>query len=458
MAHLPPFEVEITGLGPKGIGLGVAPDGRPIKVPFAPPGARVLVLPLGRRKGEWSARRLAIVRPPAGWQVPPCPQFSVCGGCTLQDLTLDAQRAAKQGLVLHEVGPIAPDVTVHPIRGTDAATGYRNKLELTFGSRRWLAESDRGEPIEGRWLGFHAPGRFDRVVDAPTCSLAGPVASRAIAVTRTLALTDESPVAYDPRTHAGFWRHLLLREAAGKLLVGIYTTPADDEQARHVERLALALREDPAVGGVIWMENASVADVARGAVRATWGDPILEERLGTRTFRLATTTFFQTNTAAAAVLYDVIGEAVGTGRTLYDLYCGIGSIGLYLADRFERIVGVEEVEDAVAHAREHAAANGVDASYHAGRMEALLPVLLDDTEAAVVVDPPRAGLHPSVAARLGALQARVLVYVACNAASLGRDRAILEAGGWRLTDLWTVDLFPQTGHVEAVGRFTRGDA
>ncbi len=457
MPFLPPFEVEITHLGPKGIGVGTAPDGRPVHIGQCAPGSRVLAQPLGRRKGLWQARKIQTIRPAPGFAVPACPQFGTCGGCSLQELGLPAQRAAKAAWAAEVVGPL-DGVVVSPPRGTDAAYGYRNKLELTFGVRRWLPEAQRDAPVAGRWLGFHAPGRFDRVVDAPTCALAGPTSAAAIATVRALALADDAPAPYDPRSHEGFWRHLLLRESRdGRLLVGLYTTSAVDPTGA-VAAVADALRADPRVVGVVWFANPGVADVARGEVAGVWGDPVLTERLGTRTFRLAPTSFFQTHTAGAEVLYDAVGEAAGAGGTLLDLYCGTGAIGLYLADRFDRILGVEEVASAVDDARENARHNGVEATYHLGRVEDALALLADDPGAAVVVDPPRAGLHPKVAARLAELRARVLVYVACNPASLGRDRALLEAGGWRLTALWVVDLFPQTGHVEVVARFSREPA
>jgi 23S rRNA (uracil1939-C5)-methyltransferase len=453
MAHHAPFEAEIGALGPKGIGRGTAPDGKPVLVARAPPGSRVLVAPQGRKRGIWSARRLAIVRPAPEWEVAPCPQFGTCGGCSLQELGLAAQRRAKQAMVLEEVGS-TDGIRVHPLRGTPAAYGYRNKLELSFGPRRWLPEDRRHEPIEGRFLGFHAPGRFDRVVDAPTCDLAGPASTRAIAAARAVALADDSPPPFDPKDHTGFWRTLLLRESrAGEVLAAVYTTPGDGAA---VERMALALREDPAVMGVLWVENAGVADVARGEVLRSWGTPFLEERLGDYRFRLSHTAFFQTNTAAAEILYQAIAEAAGSASVLLDLYCGIGSIGIALSPAFERVIGIEEVAAAVDDARENALRNGVAGEYHAGRVEDLLGVLDGASGAAVVVDPPRSGLHPAVARRIAGLEAEVLVYVACNPASLGRDREILQLGGWRPTDLWTVDLFPQTGHVEAVMRFDRG--
>ena len=472
--HLPPFEVEIERLARGGTGEGTAPDGAPVRVRFAPPGGRVHVVPQGRRKGVWSGRRTALIRPPAGAVAPPCPVFALCGGCALQELPLEAQRAAKADWGLRRADgawaatgrPRSPEARLHPPRGVPQPYAYRNKIELSFGTAQYLSEAalHAGEPIDGRFLGFHAPGRFDRVVDTGRCWLVGDAMNALIAATRAVALAPEAPPPYDARSHEGFWRHLVLRQgmATGELLAVLDTTPATGDEAAllapWVEALLATDLGDARLVGVVWAENAGVADVAQGEVRRVWGRDWLEERLLGRTFSLSATSFFQTSTAGAEVLYQTVAEALGdVGGTLVDLYCGTGTIGIVLADRFDRVIGIEENPEAVADARANAARNQVqESTWEVGRVEDALEVLRGlEGRRSLVVDPPRPGLHPSVAEHLARARADVLVYVACNPASLGRDGAILHEGGWRLTDLWAVDLFPQTGHVELVGRFIR---
>lgn len=472
--RMPPFEVEITGLGKGGAGVGVAPDGRPVRVKPAPPGSRVAVVPSGQKRGVWLARRTHMVRPAVAHVSPDCAVFGLCGGCALQELALSAQRAAKWELAVRDVAEgmgLSPEglherVRVHPIRGDTAGYGYRNKVELTFAPARYLSQADHdaGEPIAGRWLGFHAPGRFDRVADTARCSLIDPAANHLLCALRQLVLRDDPQPLWSARAHQGVWRHALLRrgEATGEHLVGLYTTSqADPEQ---VERVAQGLLQTPLpdgarLVGVVWIHNDGVADVARGDIARVWGAPYLTERLRGVAFQLSVHSFFQTNTRGAERLVDTVEEALdGAGGTLLDLYCGIGSLGLALAKGFERVLGIEEVEQAVADARVNAARAGVVGRWQAGRVEHLLEVLEPELEgASIVVDPPRVGLHPKVSRRLATVRSGRLVYVACKPASLGRDAAILEAGGWRLSDLWTVDLFPQTGHVEQVARFVRAE-
>lgn len=462
--HIPPFELEVRTLGTRGIGVGHTVEGRKVLVRGAPPGSRVVVSVFARKKGELHARRRGLIRPAAGHATPLCAQFGLCGGCALQELTLTAQRAAKHAYALAELA-IGPDerVTVHPPRGAEAAYGYRNKVELSFGARRYLsdAEHQAGLAKEGRFLGFHAPERFDRVVDAPRCELVHDDMNRVIAAARA-AYEQSEAAPYDVRTHEGFWRHLTLRrgEHTGELLIALFTTSPDEASERSVQALVQAVLHAPLeahrVVGFLWCVNDGVADVARGELRQLWGREHLMEKLGPVEVQLTTRAFFQTSTLGAEVLYDTIGEALGDGGTLVDLYCGTGAIGLYLARRFDRVLGVESVEEAVLDARANAERNGIVADYHAAKVEDAL-ALLDGVSGSrhLVVDPPRAGLHPKVAAALATAQGDTLVYVACHPSSLARDRLILQAGGWRLTDVWTVDLFPQTGHIEAIARFVR---
>lgn len=450
-------------MDPTGHGLGVMPSGKTVRVRGAPPGARIEVQIIGKERGAMLGRRLSTVRAPVGAVPPACDVFGLCGGCVLQELSLDAQRAAKHAQAVADVATTGPIPVVHPMRGAPDGYGYRNRVELSFGSRRFLDDAAHasGASIDGKFLGFHAPGRFDRVVDALSCPLIDDDANTLLTVVRAHALAEDAPPVWDARAHTGFWRHLLLRrgESTGEHLIVLFT--ADQrEQEPAVTALAEALMATPLrsgrLVGVEWAVNDSVADVARGETARTWGRPTLEERLGPIQLQLSRTSFFQTSTTGARILYDTVGEALGAGGTLLDLYCGAGSIGLYLGAGFDRVVGVEEIADAVTDARANAERHGIAGEWHHARVEDAL-----DLVAAVpgprrlVVDPPRVGLHPRAAAAIAGWPADVLVYVACRPSSLGRDRAILEAGGWRLTDLWVVDLFPQTAHVEAVARFVK---
>ncbi|MCK6507277.1 23S rRNA (uracil(1939)-C(5))-methyltransferase RlmD [Myxococcota bacterium] len=443
----PPVQVLLDRLEAKGLS-GLDEAGRRHEVRAGAVGQAVLA-----RRGRKGKAEVLEERAPAPDQVAPaCPVYGLCGGCQLQAMPLARQRAEKALLVERLVG--------HPCQGCEGADGpvdqgaygYRNKLELSWSPRRYTpAPPQDPAELRGSWLGFHPPGWFSRVVDVPSCPLGSPAMNRAIAAIRALALGP----AWDNESHGGWWRHLVLREGDQGLLVTLVTHSSCPEP--ELRRAADALAALPEVHGVLWRVNDGVAEVATGALRAVLhGSPELQVTVGGTTLDLPPEAFFQVNSAGAAVLFDRIGAALGEGGTLLDLYCGVGAIGLHLGRRFDHVVGIELLDSAVEVARANAARLGLSGAWYAGPVEEILPTLDLPDPRRVVVDPPRVGLHPRAAAFLAGLDAEVLVYVACNPASLGRDRAVLEAGGWRLRDLWAVDLFPQTRHVEAVGRFLRG--
>jgi 23S rRNA (uracil1939-C5)-methyltransferase len=434
--------VQLTHLGPKGP-LGLDEQGREWRVRGAPIGATVQAQP-GRKQ---IARRLEILTPSADQIAPQCPVFGRCGGCQLQEMPLTAQRREKQRMVSRLVGAESA-----PIRGAEAAYGYRNKVELSFGVRAYLEEHDKHSAAgEGNFLGFHPAGWFSKIVPLLGCPLASEPMNRVIAevASRTLG------PAWDNREHSGHWRHLVIREGS-ELCVSLVTSSEVDRA--QVAEVAGAIAALPRVGGVLWVVTDRLNDVAQGELREVFhGVPWVEQTLGGVRMRLPHDAFFQVNAEGAEVLLRTIREALGppVGATLLDLYCGVGALGLALGSGYDRVIGIDTTVSAIEVARDNAQEAGVAGEWHAGEVETLLPGLSLEGAAHVLVDPPRAGLHPRATGFLATLQAETLVYIACNPASLGRDRAVLEAGGWSLEQLWTVDLFPQTPHVEAVGRFTR---
>lgn len=460
-----PVEVVLDRLEEKHTS-GAAADGKRWKVRGAPVGATVQAWP-GRKQ---TARRVGILAPAVDQVAPPCPAFGTCGGCQLQEMPLSAQRSHKQDLVTRLVAGEAglDGVHVHAMTGAPAAYAYRNKVELSWGTTRYapegtLHEAREAGTLEGSFLGFHPPGWFSRIVPLEGCAIASAAMNRVIEHVSALGLGP----AWDTRAHTGVWRHLVLRDAGtptdpAVLVAFVTTTGASEEAVRAVAGGVAAL---PGVRSVLWITTDRLSEVAQGDLRAVLhGPPTMDFQLGGVNLQLPHDAFFQVNSAGAEILLGVIEDALfggetvapGDAGTLLDLYCGVGAIGLALAHRFEKVVGVELHEGAIACATANAAANGIEGSWRAGAVEDILPELDVPSPRRIVVDPPRAGLHPRAARFLATAEADVLVYVACGPKSLGRDRALLAEGGWRMTDLWSVDLFPQTHHSEAVARFVRG--
>lgn len=441
-----PSLVRIDGLSSDGQATGLDAKGRRWVVRGAQPGS--LVRAAGRTK---AGILLEVVEPAPDAEAPRCPQVDVCGGCTLQGVPLERQRAEKHAAVAALLAPLGG--VDHGIRGAPAGFGYRNKVELAFGVKRYLPKDEMaaGAPMAGRFLGMHAPGRFDRIADAPRCELASDAMNAVLARVRADTLATDWPC-WDPVARAGFWRHLVLREGQNGVLAAIYTSPGDEAQAAWLRAHA------PGWGaaGVLWFENDRTADAAVGTLRQVLcGVDHVEERLGAVRYRLSPTAFFQVNPEGARILCETVAEAAGRGGPLVDLYCGTGALGLYLADRFDRVVGVDSNAASIDDARANAARNGIDATFVAGEVEAVVSGLDLPSRPTLIVDPPRAGLHPAALSFVAGRDARALVYVACRPSSLLRDGLKLIEAGWTCTDRWAVDLFPQTGHLEVVSRWER---
>jgi len=441
-----PVPVNIDGLDANGVATGLDERGRRWSVRGAIPGSLVLA---GGRAAHGAL--LSVARPHVDAIPARCALFGTCGGCLYQSLPVSRQREEKLRALVALLGGCGA------MRGTGGeGYGYRNKIELSFGPQRYMSRAEMASGATGEaghFLGFHGPGRFDRVVDVPACAIADPRINEVLGRVRRDVHASPFPP-YDPRSHAGFWRHLALRAGRDGVLALVYTAAGTAEHEAWLRVHAAGW----GAAGVLWYTTDRPTDAAVGDLRQVLhGRDTLAAALGGATMVLSPTAFFQVNDQGAAVLLDTIASALGTGGTLLDLYAGVGALGLALAGRFDRVIGVELNAEAVAEANRNASSLGVAAEYRAGKVEELLAGVLAEAgrPVKVLVDPPRGGLHPAALRPLLHLDADTLVYVACRPSSLARDGAALEASGWR-RDGWTaVDLFPHTAHVEVVARFTR---
>ena len=244
----------------------------------------------------------------------------------------------------------------------------------------------------------------------------------------------------------------MVREGNG-VLVSLVTSP--DAQVPEVDKVATGILNLPHVESVHWIETDAKSKVAQGTVRKIYGKDSLSIKLKEKSFLVPHDGFFQVNTKGMEVLLECIEEACANTHTLLDLYCGSGSIGIALSHLFEEVIGIELHESSIEWAKINAANNQVQGTWLSGPVEKILPTVSFPSNSLILVDPPRVGLHPKAATFLAMQETERLVYVACSPASLLRDSKILEEGGWKLTTLWSVDLFPQTPHVESIALFTK---
>lgn len=381
----------------------------------------------------------------------PCPHFGACGGCRFQDLAYEAQLREKEAQVrdaLQRIGGVL-EPPLEPIVPAESPFAYRNKLEYSF-----------TQTPDGPALGFHRAGRWDEVLALERCLLTTDLGNAIRDAVQAWA-REERLTAYDRATQTGFLRHLVVREGrnTGQTLVLLVTSPGELSDPGH---LVDCLRRFPEVRSIHWAVNGGVAEVTTNLPsELLWGEEAIEEELCGLRFRVRPNAFLQTNTAMAERLYRLAVEyaALSGGETVYDLYCGIGTIGLVMARRALTVWGVESSEEAVACAIENAELNGIgNAAFFAGDVGRSLEELHERSgdPDVVVVDPPRAGVAGKALRRLGQLGAPRIVYVSCNPTTLaGNVKALAAELGYRLERVRPVDMFPHTPHVECVALLTR---
>ncbi len=380
----------------------------------------------------------------------PCAHYPACGGCRFQDLGYEAQVAAKEAQVadaLRRIGGIA-EPPLEPILPADEIFHYRNKLEYSFTQLE-----------DGPTLGFHKAGRWDEVLEIDKCWLTTDLGNAIRNAVREWARGDRL-VAYDQEEHTGYLRHLVVREArnTAQVLVQLVTSAGEKfDTGGFVD----VLRRFPEVRSIHWSVNESPAEVTNLPTKLLWGDEAIEEQLCGLRFRVRPNAFLQTNTGMAERLYGLAREFASlTGdQTVYDLYCGIGTIGLSLAGDALTVWGVDVSEESIACAIENAELNGIgNVAFFAGNVGQSLEELHERSgdPDVVIVDPPRAGLAGKALKRLGEIAAPRIVYVSCNPTTLAGDAKRLRTEyGYELRRVKPVDMFPHTPHVEAVSLLER---
>ena len=451
-------ELDVTTLAYGGQGVARL-DEFVIFVRGAVPGDRVLARVTKRRQSHAEARALEILSPSPRRVGPRCRHAADCGGCEWQTLAYAAQLEFKQQQVIDSLQRLAhlTDFDLEPIRGMDDPWRYRNKMEFSFGT------SEDG----GLVLGLHKRGSWREIVDVVDCELSSERMNRArLAV--AAACRDLGLAPYAREGDGGLLRHLVVREgrSSGDLLLNLFVA------ARFPEEADLATRVTAECGctsfAVTVNESRSDAAVGDGPHMLA-GPPYLRERLAGIDLRVPAAAFLQTNSAMCEVLYAAALRfaAPEAHRPAVDLYCGIGSLSLPLAQAAREVHAIEIQDEAIEAARVNAGLAGVDnASFYAADVRPLLrfpphPVLDaarpddDDRPAVVITDPPRAGMARKALQRAAALGAARFVYVSCNPTTLAGNAAELSELGYRLSRIAPVDMFPHTHHIETVALFER---
>ena len=449
--------IQVIDIAEEGKGVGKSDD-LVIFIDKAVPGDIVDVELLRRKKKFYEGKIQNLVKPSEHRTEPFCEHFGVCGGCKWQHLTYEAQLQFKQKSVsdaLQRLGKL--DVSdMEPILGSAESRYYRNKLEYTFSDKRWLTDGDmrNAETMEMNALGYHIPGRFDKILDIDHCYLQADPSNEIRNKVREYALKAGISF-YNLRNHEGALRNLIIRSSStGELMVIVVFAYADEEQIEGMMKFIAS--EFKNINSLLYIINQKKNDTIFDQEIHTYAgaDHIFENMDGLK-FKIGPKSFYQTNSAQAFELYKIARDFAGFkgDELVYDLYTGAGTIANFIAGKVKSVVGIEYVPTAIEDAKINSEINGIkNTSFFAGDMKDILNEDFISTHGkpdVVITDPPRAGMHPDVLKRLLEMEAEKIVYVSCNAATQARDIDLLKAK-YEVGRIKPVDMFPHTQHVENV--------
>ena len=445
-------------------------EGKVIFISGAVPGDVADVF-ITKNKKDWAEGRVQEIKEYAKERVPAfCKHFGVCGGCKWQMLPYAKQLHYKQQEAeqnLRRIGKVAlPEIM--PIIGANDDKYYRNKLEFTFSNKRYFTEppSPKGELIEAAVypplgdggsagaLGFHVPRLFDKIIDIDECYLMDDVNNSIRNTIRSFALENNFSF-YDIRQHTGWLRNIVIRYCTtGELMINIVFNYEEESDRKNL--LDHILKKIPSITTLLFTINPKWNDTIYDLTpQVYFGKGFAIERLENFVFKISPKSFFQTNTKQAEKLYAVTRDFAGlTGNeVVYDLYCGTGSIGIFVSKNAKKIIGVEVIEDAIKDAKENVALNNIThAQFFAGDV---IKICNDDFFAThgkpdvIITDPPRAGMHDKLISKLLEITAPKIVYVSCNTATQARDLGLLSEK-YSVEKIQPVDMFPHTHHIECV--------
>jgi 23S rRNA (uracil1939-C5)-methyltransferase len=449
--------VSIIDIAEEGKGVGKADD-FVLFVDKAVPGD-IADVQVYRKKKNFAEAKIIQLKQASEYRTDPfCEHFGTCGGCKWQHMTYDAQLHFKQKTVGGALSHLAKiDVgDMLPIIGSPIDKYYRNKLEYTFSNKRWLYDGEnRGdEALNMDALGFHIPGRFDKILDVKHCYLqADP--SNDIRNSIGEFAKQQGISFYDLKGHAGALRNLIIRTSStGELMVIVVFAYATEEEVNSL--MAFVDSGFPQVTSLLYIINQKKNDTIFDQDVIAWRGPeyIYEEMEGIR-FRIGPKSFYQTNSIQALKLYEITRDFAGFkgDELVYDLYTGAGTIANFIAGHVKEVVGVEYVPTAIEDAKVNSAINNIaNTKFYAGDMKDVLNadfVAEHGKPDVIITDPPRAGMHADVVARMMEIEAGKIVYVSCNPATQARDLLVLKEK-YDVIKIQPVDMFPHTQHVENV--------
>jgi 23S rRNA (uracil1939-C5)-methyltransferase len=446
------LKIEKLAFGGKGIGYI---DDYVIFVPKSIPGDLVRVRIVKRKTHYAEARLLDLIEASSLRQEAPCPYFGWCGGCTWQNLDYSEQLRIKKDQVEESIKHIGglKNVEVLDTIPSEHIWAYRNKMEFSFSDLCWLLPEDLGnDQIKKDFaLGLHVPGTFDKILNIDTCLLQSESANKVLQIVRNYSKENHLQP-YGIRSHEGYLRFLVIRQSlhTSDIMVNIVTST--DESKLLLPLAKLIMSEVPEVSSVVNNVNSKKAQIAVGETETLLaGNPNIDDRIGDFSFEISANSFFQTNTAQAAKLYQIVmayAELHGD-EVVWDLYAGTGTISLFLAKKAGIVYAFELIDSAVEDGIRNAKKYGINnLKFISGDLLNNLNTVNEKAKL-IVVDPPRSGMHPKVCKFLSESDAERIIYVSCNPTTMSRDLEIL-SDKYSVLKVQPVDMFPHTYHIETV--------
>jgi 23S rRNA (uracil1939-C5)-methyltransferase len=434
-------------------------NGVVVFVPFAVPGDVVDIRVTKKSKNYYEGFVERIVTPSPDRLEPFCQHFGVCGGCKWQPLPYRLQLEAKRQQVYDQLVRIGrlevPEI--RPTLPSDNTQYYRNKLEFTFSSKRWLLKDEDPECVEPDdrvGLGFHVGKFFDKVLDIKHCYLQKDPSNDIRLFIKDYAVRNGLDF-FDIRQNVGYVRNMFIRttDTGDLMVIMCFFYECREDREKMLDAIAEAF---PQITSLYYVINNKLNDSIGDQECILYkGSPTIRETMEGLTFHIGPKSFYQTNSAQALKLYTVARDFAGLtgGETVYDLYTGTGTIAQFVSGRASKVIGIEYVPEAIEDAKVNAAGNGItNCEFFAGDMKDILKadfIAAHGRPDVIILDPPRAGIHPEVAKVILDAEPKRMVYVSCNPASQARDLAILSQK-YRITAVQPVDMFPHTQHVENV--------
>jgi len=418
------------------------------------PGQKILAKISKIKKKYVEAYRIKTLKQSTDEIDPECEHFNWCGGCTIQQLKYQKQLYYKQKQIsdiLDKIGKIK-NLEINPIMGCDKTFYYRNKMEYTFSGNPWYIENESYDDII---IGLHVPKRFDKILNINRCHINHPIFNEILTLSKDIAVK-EKLIPYDVVKHKGFLRFLVLRIGVhtNEVMINIVTSSYNPKLLKSfVKKITNKISN---IKSIINTINTKKNNTTTGISELLYGKNFINEKIGNYNFKISPNSFFQTNSYQAKILYDYIIRTADFKKNdiVYDLYCGTGTIGIYISSYVKKVYGIDIVEDAIADAKHNAKINNINnIEFYCGNLKDILDnksIINIEMPDVIIIDPPRPGLHPKAIKKIIDILPKKIIYVSCNPATMARDIEILSNQKYLIQDIQPIDMFPHTPHIECI--------